>query len=350
MSFGVKVLSLICLVVVIAQPSEQGWFDGESWYSQFPGYYYRNEYAAINDFLTKQVDASEPMEANMDALVAKLAANKNTRREKRVLIKLTGLKNTEGRCDKVSYDILQDNDEATLFKARSVGTETANAPLRIEQLINHYGQKHAQICQKETEASIHQKLASGDQKVQQDVAVWLDPVIESILAAYKPDDGEQVAQDTASQLYFGVIARKGDTQDPAMFNLETAYNAIKTLVKDQPDDEKYLHYVADEKTGKRSFSERKFNELFKKYLEKTCTAYNDNLGDLLERATYDAIFDHTVNPDEIQVYKAWAYGEICDDIFAKPMKYEGLEFFPTHELTQYAKKIADEEESTKNVA
>lgn len=348
MSVAIKVVALLCLVAVLPQPSEQGWFDGDTWYSQFPGFWYKDEYMAVDDYLTNRVDSSESMPANMDALVERLSSNKVSRRERRVLIKLTGLKNTEGRCDKASYDILQDNDSATYYKSRDVTTKryAIVAPRRIEYLINYYANQHALTCQKETEATFHQKYPNVDQQVLHTVSLWLDPIIETILSDFKQRKGQQIGDDFSSKAYHAII--KKFEQHPAIFNVELAYNTLKELVKDNEDDQKYLHYSTDEHTGKRYFSEWKIRLLFTNYLEKACTAYTEELGELFERASFDAIFHHDVNVEDPQFYKAWSYAELCDRIFVDPIKYENRQFFPTGELTKYAKKIADAEEQTKS--
>lgn len=331
MAFITKTLILLCLIGLLVQSSQQSADDG-TWDSQYPGSYYRVGYKDVNSYLVGTVDSSAPMNANVEALEARLKSDEATEREKRVMRKLVGLKTLEGRCDQISYEALQDNDEATESKSHDV-TSKKSAPRRIDKVVNYYGKQHAITCQKRTMSLFKPKIKQLGKQVMNSLSAWLDPIIERLLANFQPPKGVQIADDDeSSKIFYGLI--KNDLKgSEAITDVELAYNAIKALVKDNPEDERRLHYYSDEESGVREFNMR---GLYDKYIKGPCTTYRREMEDLFNRADYDAYFHHDVDPSEPLFYRGWAYRKICFRAF--------YDYWPYSELQDHAKAIADREE------
>lgn len=333
MNSFVKYLILVCLSGLLAQPSEQGTPKDETWDGQYAGSWYRDAYKTVNDYLVENVGSAEPMSANMDAVMTRLNSDETPEREKKALRKLAGLKITEGRCDQISYEALQDNDEATEKKSHDV-TSKKSAPRRIDKLVNYYATQHAISCQKKTESLFKPILKLLDRQVLRYVSGFIDPMIERILADFQPPNELQVDDDFAHKVFHAIIKR--GNVDPYVTDVEHAYNTIKILA--EPEDEKHLRYYSNEKTGRRTFDQREVGiRMFVKYIEDPCAVYRKHTGELFERADFDAIYHHDVNKEDPLFYRGWAYYRICKSRYL-------YAFWPYNDLQAYAKKIADKEE------
>lgn len=340
-----KVLIVVCLFGFLANPSEQGASSHETWDGQEPGIQLASEYNYLNGYLIDKVGSTEPILANMDALTARMSSKEPDEDEMTVLKKLTSLKLTEGKCDKLSYDILEDNDEATGYKSHDV-TSKKSAPRRLDKLINYYGKQHAVTCSKATGDLLKPKLKLVDREVLNRLSTWLDPMIERIVANYKPGkDLKRAGNDLATTLFRSIIMN-GD-QNPELLEVGTAYNAIKELVKNNPDEEKYLHYVTNERIGIKQFDRGMLQSLYTKYLQDSCNVFIGHMGKLFYRAKLDAQFHHDVNTSEPNLYRAWAYVELCSDAFVRPggRNFRKFSKWPIGELKNYAQNIADTEEN-----
>lgn len=329
MAHLVEILVLVCVSGLLAQLSEQTADEG-TWDSQYPADYYTDGYRSVNEYLIAKVDGSAPISANMDALTAALSSDEVKDRERIVMRKLTGLKLLEGRCDQISYEALKDNDLGTSYKSYDVTSKKA-APRRIDKLVNYYGKQHAITCQKRAESLFKPKMKLFDRQVLKSLSTWIDPIIDRILADFQPTKGAEIGEDFSSKVFHGIVKSAG--KHPAIFDVEHAYNTIKNLSQENPEDEKFLHYFSDERNGLRLFN---MNGLYTKYIVGPCKEYHKLMGELFDRANYDAKYHHDVNPAEPMFYRGWAYNTICSKAFDN--------YFPYSELRDYAKAIADKEE------
>lgn len=287
---------------------------------------------------------SEPISANMAALIERTKEDSLSNGYKRVLSKLIALQETSRNCDMRAYEILLDNDEATGKKSHDVTSRKA-APRRVDKLIHHYSWEHALTCLKRAEESFEAKRKQLDETALHRLSTWLDPIIERIVAKYETETKKATdGGDELSKLINAVIIKEG--QHPAASNLKIAYEAIKTLVKDDPDDEQYLHFYSDELAGARKFSKEKYAQLFNKYLKGSCLLFVEQFGDLFEVASYDVIFYREFKSESPEFYRVWAYSRICTDAFVKPGKlmHDRWDYWPIHYLENYAKDVADDKE------
>lgn len=336
MSSLTKMTIIVCLSCLLAQPSEQGIAAEGTWDSQNPASWYRDSYASVNNYLVDKVDSSAPMSANIDALVERLKSDEmdDERKVRIIMRKLIGLKDLASNCDSISYEALRDHDEGTSSKARDVTSRKA-APRRIDKLVNYYAKQHAITCQKKTESLFKPMLKLVDKAKLNRMALWLDPTIERLLVNFQPT-GSQVGDDISSRIFNGII--KTENFHKVIIDVEPAYNAIKADLKNNPEQEKYLHYFPDERNGRRTFNP---HNMLRGYIGDPCSAYIDQISELFERAQLDANFHHAVNPDEPLFYRGWAYYKICFNTL-----YRTSPFY--NDLRDHIKNIATEEEKDEN--
>lgn len=334
MASFIKPVVLLCLFSCLLQQSVLADVGEPTWDSQLPGNQFRGGYKVIDQFLAAKVGPSETMAGNLDALMAKANSGDFNDREVKVAQKLDGLRTTVESCDQVSYECLDDNDEATDYKSHDV--EQNPTPTRIEQIIYYYGRQHATTCQKKLESSFKPLWEQIDSQDLARLSIWLDPIIDRTIAG----SHSQTNDDFSDKVFHELI--KDFYLNKAISDHKHAYNVIKTLVKDNPDEERYLHYYTDEVTGERHFQREKFHELIEKYFEAPCNAYLGQMGELFKRADIDARFHHDVNSSNPLFYRGWAYNKICSSLFDR--SYQALLFV---HLKVHAKQIADNEEDAK---
>lgn len=330
MALFIRIFVLLCLSGLLAQPSEQSDDEG-TWDSQYPADYYKDGYKAVNEYLISKVDSSAPISANMDVLFERVGSNYVEKREKIVARKLTGLKVLEGRCDQLSYEALKDNDLGTDNKSYDV-TSRKSAPRRIDKIVNYYGKQHAISCQKRTESLFKPLMKLFDRQALKSLSTWIEPLIDRYLADFEPPKGVEIGDDFSRKVFYGLI-KTTIKERPIIFDVVHAYNTIKTLVQENPDDEKFLHYFLDERQGMRVFN---FEGLYEKYIKNPCQAYQGQMKELFDRANYDAKYHHDVNSDEPMFYRGWAYYTICTRAFENYWAKDDLKF--------YARQIALKEE------
>lgn len=323
------ILITFCLTGSLAQVDGDS-FRERTWDREWPGHWYTDDYLIIDDYLVEKVPSWEPVSANIDALVERLRSDSVDEREKIVMRKLVGLRVTEGRCDQISYEALQDSDKATEEKP-SVVRRSRRLPLRVYKVIRHYGKQHAMTCQEKSESLFKPKLKLLNRQVLDRLSAWLDPMIELILSEFKPRKSLQVGDDISRKVYYGVI--KGPIRYSAVLNIKLTYEAIKKLAQDNPEDEQFLHYYTDSLTGTRQFT---FKMLFQKYIKSPCFAYVMQMGKLFDRADYDSKYYHQVRSNQPLFYRGWAYNKLCSQAFNQRWPYD--------QLYNYALKIAEAEE------
>lgn len=90
-----------------------------------------------------------------------------------------------------------------------------------------------------------------------------------------------------------------------------------------------------------------FKSLYMKYMEDSCKVFMDDMGESFYRAQYDAEFFHDIRIDQPNLYRAWAYVELCTDAFVRPGEryFEEFSHWPVREWADHAQDIADDEEN-----
>lgn len=104
-------------------------------------------------------------------------------------------------------------------------------------------------CQKELKSMCKTILETIDARTLHYLAVWTDPMIERALT-----DSQTEHDDSANSLFNTIIISDRGALNPYVADVEHAYDTIKALAKDDPEDERNLHYYSSEKTGKRTFN------------------------------------------------------------------------------------------------
>lgn len=319
------------LIALLVAPSEQTW-DHEN-----PGSQFKSAYQTVNEYLVDKIESGETMPVNMDALSARLKAGEKDGRVAVVLRKLIALKDIRDMCNDRSYVILRDNDEATDFKSHDV-TSRSSAPRRIEKLINFYATEHAKKCQPIQLAAFEKAISALDKQVFERVSTYLDPIIESLLAAPTVESRKRASDDTTNVLVERIIGKTYFDQT-IILSTSNAYNTIKKLVTGVPSEEKWLHYYSDERIGRRGFFPDEFSKLIVKYLEQPCSIYVSQLGQIFENASFDALFYNQIDSSNADYYRALTYEKLCR-VIEKTKFSLGFK----QEVNNYALSIARREE------
>lgn len=328
------------MIAMLAAPSEQFIENKHTWDNQHPGSAFKLAFKSINEYLMNEVDDRETMPVNLDALRARLDAGERAPATGKVLRKLIALKDTQGKCDATSYDILKDNDEATDHKSHDI-TSKSSAPRRIDKLVNFYATQHAETCQPMTVAAFEKDIVALDKQVLERISTYLDPIVERLQAdTTNPDSKPFSKNDVSNKLFHGLITKKY-LNHAIIEDVPHAYNTIMKMVKNNPSEETRAHFCQNEKTGFRGFFADKFSELVVKYIEKPCLDYVSYFGDLFENASFDAIFHHRVDSNNIKFYQAWAHEKVCMDIVKSKWKREFR-----RDITHHAYLVAEREEAS----
>lgn len=296
--------------------------------SDLPGEYYTAAYQTVNDYLMDNLEDPDP-EKNMDLLNQWLISGQAGVRETIALHKLTAMNSIQSKCDQPSYETFMDNYGATAGRASYSGTENAR---RIDLLINYYCSKHAIQCKSSIETKFKVKYRNLDRLMLRQIATLTNFLVEEQFSRIDLDNNPG----DISRLLFNEIILNEAAHAKTQRNTGIVYGALKSLVENSADS-KYLLHHSEEQTNEEGFSGTKVIDLLNKQLVVPCEQFVQLLGPgVFIEADFDSQFNHKVDPNQSEFYRAWARFKLCQYLVNSKQSL-------SEHLVEFARKMSQDE-------